>query len=508
MRKGILNKRSKIQGTRPQTTQGLNGNGVTRDPHSDLLQYAQPIAQIGLDGTIQVSTPAFRDACKQLLAADASRVSPDVWQTVSLELATQPTGVSRQIKLAERTIQCVFHRPDAGETTVCIAEDVTGLVAALETARHAKEKLEDIGRLVSDWLWECDTDLNLTYISARVTDNLRVHPLELRGKNLLDLCTFAPSQNDPVQLFQNRCPFRDEEVQIVGGDGDSRMFRLSALPIFDNAGVFLGYRGTAADVTEARRREADLLRAKEEAEVANRTKTEFLANMSHELRTPLNAIIGFAEVMREGVFGRLSVRYAEYVNDIIESARHLLNIINEILDVSKSEVGKLDLHESTFDPSRVVQTTIRLVGERAHQAGVSLHTDDLARTPLVQADEQKTKQIMLNLLSNAVKFTPRNGRVSVTMEQDGEGLWLRVADTGIGMTADEVELAMTPFGQVESSFSRSHEGTGLGLPLAKAMAELHGGRLTVESTPGKGTTVSFNLPRSRLAEGEVARAAG
>ena len=340
---------------------------MTRDLHSDLLQHAQPLALVGPDGTIRASTPAFRDACGQLLTTDGGKIAAEVWQTVSLDLGAQPTGVSRQIKLAQRTIQCVFHRPNADETTVCIANDVTGLVAALETARQAKEKLEDIGRLVSDWLWECDTDLNLTYISARVTDNLRVHPLELRGKNLLDLCTFAPSQNDPVQLFQNRGPFRDEEVRIIGGDGEPRMFRLSALPIFDNDGAFLGYRGTAADITEARRRETDLLRAKEEAEVANRTKTEFLANMSHELRTPLNAIIGFAEVMREGVFGKLSGRYGEYINDIIESARHLLSIINEILDVSKSEVGKLDLHESTFAPAQVVQSTIRLIGERAHQ---------------------------------------------------------------------------------------------------------------------------------------------
>ncbi len=480
---------------------------MKNDSQSDLMQHAQPLALIAGDGTIQSSTPAFQQACAPLLTAKGTQIAPDLWQALSLELQAKPSGASRQIKQADRTIRCVFHCPQGSDDVVCTATDVTGLVAALETARQAKEKLEDIGRLVSDWLWECDTDLNFTYISARVTDNLRVHPLELRGKNVLDICDFAPGSQDPEELFQTRCPFRDQIVQIVGGDGETRTFRLSALPIFDNHGTFLGYRGTAADITEARRRETDLLRAKEEAEVANRTKTEFLANMSHELRTPLNAIIGFAEVMREGVFGKLSGRYGEYVNDIIDSARHLLNIINDILDVSKSEVGKLDLHESTFEPASVVQSTLRLVGERAQQAGITLRSEDMAENQLVYADEQKTKQILLNMLSNAVKFTARDGEVVISVNRDDEGLWFRVTDNGIGMSAEEIELAMTPFGQVESSFSRSHEGTGLGLPLAKAMVELHGGRLTVTSQPGKGTTVGFNLPTERLTAAEPARAA-
>ncbi len=482
---------------------------MTTDRQAQLLRHAQPVALIAENGEILSCTPAFRQTCAALLTRDGNRLEIKTWQHVGLEFETQTRTVSRQIRHAQTTIQCVFQRPEPDGVTVCTASDVTGLAAALETARQAKEKLDDIGRLVSDWLWECDTEMDLTYVSARVTDNLGVHPLELCGKNLFDLCTFPAGRNDPRQLFRTRSPFRDEEVSIGGGDGENRLFRLSALPIFDSAGTFLGYRGTAADITEARRREADLLRAKEEAEVANRTKTEFLANMSHELRTPLNAVIGFAEVMREGVFGALPDRYKDYASDIIESARHLLGIINEILDVSKSEVGRIELHENTFDLTQAIRSAMRLVNERAAQAAVSLRSAAPDTPMFVVADEQKLKQILLNILSNAVKFTPRKGAIEIGTDQDADGLWIRVADTGIGMTADEIDVAMTPFGQVESSFSRSHEGTGLGLPLAKSMVELHGGRLVVESEPGKGTTVSFNLPSWRLsAEAPASLAAG
>ncbi len=481
---------------------------MTTDSQAELLRHAQPVALIEPDGAIRSCTPAFREVCASLLNKRSTGIGRQLWRELTIELETQPHTVSRQIKKAQTTIQCIFRRSEHAELTICTASDVSGLVAALEAARQAKEKLEDIGRLVSDWLWECDTELDLTYISARVADNLRVHPLELRGRNLLDLCTFPATEGDPQRLFATRSPFRDKEVHIVGGDNEKHVFRLSALPIFDNNGVFLGYRGTAADITEARRREADLLRAKEEAEVANRTKTEFLANMSHELRTPLNAIIGFAEVMREGIFGTLSGRYQNYIADIIDSARHLLNIINEILDVSKSEVGRLELNQATFDVTLAIRSAMRLVNERARNAGITLRSTGMGKPLFVIADEQKVKQILLNMLSNAVKFTPGDGDIEVSLDQDVDGLWIRVTDTGIGMTPEEVELALTPFGQVESSFSRSHEGTGLGLPLAKAMVEIHGGRLTVVSEPGGGTTVGFNLPPSRLSTEAPRLAAG
>ena len=468
---------------------------MTTDRQEQLLQHAQPVALIADDGKILACTPAFRQTCATLLTENGTRLSAETWKAVVLEFETQPRTVSRQIRQAQTTIQCVFRRPEADGVTVCTASDVTGLMATLETARQAKEKLDNIGRLVSDWLWECDTELNLTYVSARVTDNLQVQPLELQGKNLLRLCSF---NGDPQRLFRTRGPFRDEEVRILGGDGENHIFRLSGLPIFDHAGTYLGYRGTAADITKDRRHEAGLLRAKKEAEVANRTKTEFLANMSHELRTPLNAIIGFAEIMREGVFGILPDRYKDYASDIVDSARHLLNIINEILDVSKSEIGQLELHESTFDLRVAIGSAMRLVNGRAMDAAISLRPTETETPMYVNADEQKVKQILLNILSNAVKFTPRDGTVEVSSEQDTDGLWIRVTDTGIGMTTEEIELAMAPFGQVESAFSRSHQGTGLGLPLAESMVELHGGRLTVESESGKGTTVSFNLPLWRL----------
>ncbi len=252
------------------------------------------------------------------------------------------------------------------------------------------------------------------------------------------------------------------------------------------------------DITDRKEAELALIAAKEEAELASRSKTEFLANMSHELRTPLNAIIGFSQVMADEVLGPLgSPRYAGYSRDISSSAQHLLGIISDILDVSKLEAGKLELDQDEVEVGAMIRDIMHLVVERARSLEVAIDTDIPGDLPRLRADALKLKQIMLNLITNAIKFSHPGGRV-VVRARPLEGMRIEVIDQGIGMDEAEIQTAITRFGQVASTWSRKHAGTGLGLPLAIGLTELHGGRLQIASQKGLGTTVSVCLPPSRV----------
>jgi len=258
--------------------------------------------------------------------------------------------------------------------------------------------------------------------------------------------------------------------------------------------------GSIGDISTRKEAERRVVEAKEAAELASRSKTEFLANISHELRTPLNAIIGFSEVMRDGLFGAVeNIRYKEYLRDIHESGTHLLCLINDILDVAKAEAGKIELSEESVEIESTIESCIRLIQERALQAGIAVSTDLQSNLPALWADQRKFRQIVLNLLSNSIKFTPRAGRVTVTATADARrGMAVTVSDTGIGIAAKDIAKVLSPFGQVDSSLSRKHEGTGLGLPLCKALAEAHGGTLLLESRIGEGTRVTVVFPTIRL----------
>jgi signal transduction histidine kinase len=276
---------------------------------------------------------------------------------------------------------------------------------------------------------------------------------------------------------------------------DGRVIERRLIPMADG-----GLLATYLDITERKRFEADLRRAKEEAELASRTKTEFLANMSHELRTPLNAVIGFAEIMQSEVFGPLGdARYTEYAADIRDSGQHLLNLINDLLDVSKIEFGKVELVEETVDLTSIIDSCMRLMRDRADQAALELTAHTPPNLPYLRADGRRLKQILLNLMSNAVKFTPSGGQVTVrvTMPEEG-GIKIAVSDTGIGIAAHDLAKALQPFGQIDSRMTRKYQGTGLGLPLTKSMIEMHGGSLQLDSVVGRGTAAILWLPPSRL----------
>jgi signal transduction histidine kinase len=235
-------------------------------------------------------------------------------------------------------------------------------------------------------------------------------------------------------------------------------------------------------------------------ELANQHKSEFLANMSHELRTPLNAVIGFSDALREEYFGALNDKQREYVNDIASSGQHLLSLINDILDLSKIEAGKMELECSQFSVSAAIDNAMILIRERALRQGVSVSALVAEDVDTVFADERKFKQVLINLLTNAVKFTYPNGWVKVTVTRAGDKLTVSVADNGLGIAAEDQEAVFHEFRQLSTTGSAKQEGTGLGLSLAKRIVELHEGRIWVESEIGKGATFSFTIP---LVAGEV-----
>ncbi len=286
--------------------------------------------------------------------------------------------------------------------------------------------------------------------------------------------------------------FPDQNFLHSRPNGQTLEIRSTAMP---GGGLIL----TMADVTERKKAEDTLREAKDAAERGNRAKATFLANISHELRTPLNAIIGFSELMKHEIFGPLEPgAYRGYVDDIHESGMHLLELINDILDMSKAEAGMTDLQNSSVDVAVLVQSSVRLMSRRAEEGGVRLETNLPATLPHLLGDERRLRQIILNLVSNAVKFTDTGGMVSVVAWTAEDGFHLDVRDTGIGMTAEELVQVMEPFVQADSRLSRKYEGTGLGLPLANALVAAHGGSLSLTSKVGQGTIASVVFPASRI----------
>ncbi|MBK1670822.1 hypothetical protein CKO28_22655 [Rhodovibrio sodomensis] len=360
---------------------------------------------------------------------------------------------------------------------------------------EGRRRFRDVAECAADWFWETDPNHRFVYLSNRLKDILGLEPERYIGLTRAEANDASEVDREWQQLHKimdERLPFREFEYDRFDGVR-SRRVRISGKPFFDLEGRFCGYRGAGQGVTAARDAAAKLREAKETAEAASRSKSEFLANMSHELRTPLNAVIGFSEVMRDRLLGPLDVRYAAYAGDINRSGQHLLQVINDILDLSRIEAGRLELQRERVNLRDETQNAVRLLGETAAAAGVELCNHVDVRLPEVFVDPKRLRQILLNLVGNAIKFSNTGGHVTVGAEVVDGLVMLRVSDEGVGIPEDQLARVLEPFGQADQSLSRPHDGVGLGLALVQRFAQLHGGRVEVSSRVGEGTTVTVVL---------------
>ena len=608
-----------------------------------LLADGPPMYVAGLDGKLTYANSAFQrllESHARKSGVDTKRASRLALDEIVCDVTVSGAEVNRE-DVFETDNGTVFyssqHFPirDVDGNIVAVGgtyRNATREAQAWLETLAARERFQDISRLVSDWIWETDADFTFTFVSPRVMEVLKLHPRHFTGTSLLTIGKphpLADSPAAPAPTPDTRSPFRDVMYQVLDGNGEPRLCLLSGLPVFDEkTGAFKGYRGTARDVTveveaqrqaarsqrrlssaienisegfalrdsrgvivvfnskfqeffspisgtlrqnmpyldllqaakaadilaphsrgtfdiwmqafgdneplapfelqfaddrwirvsesrtmkgvvtiinditETKRREEALLRAKLMAEEANRFKGEFLANMSHELRTPLNAIIGFSALLQTLPAAAANPeKVVEYADDIQASGQHLLSLINDVLDMAKIESGRFDLQEAELAISPIAESCFSMLATKARVGEVTLERYLPTNLPGLRADERAVKQILLNVLSNAVKFTPPGGRVTLKGDCDkGNELVLTVTDTGIGIEPEALQRIFRPFEQAESGMARHYEGTGLGLSITRNLMEMHGGTIDVVSEIGRGTMVRIGFPASRVVQ--------
>ncbi|MGE4249139.1 MAG: ATP-binding protein [Parvibaculaceae bacterium] len=362
--------------------------------------------------------------------------------------------------------------------------------------------LKDFESCSSDLLWETDGTAKLVYFSDRLPQLVGLDARQLLGKTFQEAAVASPEAegwDDFLKLSGNHVAIEALRLEVRRGTSSSDWWMVTAQPLRGHAGEFLGYRGVIRDISLERRAQLDLIKAKEEAERASSAKSQFLAITSHELKTPLNAIVGFSEMLvaqREGPLG--SPVYSEYASTILQSSSHLRSIIADILDVTRIERGALSLVEQEMDAAEIFEIAYKMCREQAKAADIPLSIS-LDRTAEILGDMTRIRQVLINLITNAIKFSTPGKSAHLEIERSAEdGLAFVIEDHGIGIEAKDIERIFEPFEQGDTGASRRHAGIGLGLAIARRLARLHGGDVTLTSVPGAGTTARFSLPAERV----------
>ncbi|MBJ6725221.1 hybrid sensor histidine kinase/response regulator [Geomesophilobacter sediminis] len=401
-------------------------------------------------------------------------------------------------------------RDNVGSHVILLAiEDITARKEIEAEQTQLSQRLRD-HQFYTRSLFEANIDASMTTDpSGMITDvNQQMEVLtgctrdELVGAPFKNYFTDPDRADTAIRLALEEKKVTDYELTARTRDGKETVVSCNATTFYDRDRKLQGVFAAARDVTERKRldqvlrdKNVELESARAVAEKTSLTKSDFLANMSHELRTPLNSVIGFSEVLQDQLFGPINAKQQEYVGNIITSGRHLLSLINDILDLSKVESGKMGLDLSNFELRGVLDGALTILRERALKGSLELVLDLEPEADLViMADQRKLKQILFNLLSNAVKFTPTAGAVRVSGRRDGDFIEITVADTGIGIREEDIPMLFRAFTQLESVYTKGFEGTGLGLALTRQLVEMHGGRIWVKSEFGTGSRFSFTIP--------------
>lgn len=380
---------------------------------------------------------------------------------------------------------------------VGVFQDMTQIFEARNALNHNQERFALAMAGTNEGLWDWDVGSGKVYYSNRVGELFGLDE-DFGPPDAWFNCVHPDDreryQRSLIQHLKGETPFFSIDYRLNGPG--NRWVRHRGLGLRDGQGHVFRMAGSVGDITEAKLAETKLQESLAQAESASKAKSDFMASMSHELRTPLNAVIGFSEMIHGQLLGPVGQpKYIEYANDIMSSARHLLDIITDILEMARLEAGHAEFHPEPLDMGAVIDATLRLLHQRVSHSGLSITAKMAPNLPPVLGDERRLKQVMINLVGNAIKFTPKGGQIIVEAKPVLSGhLMVRVIDSGIGIAERDIPRAMAPFTQVDSVVARRYQGSGLGLPLAKAFVELHGGNLELSSLLGKGTTVTFHLP--------------